>query len=339
MGAIHHKLSNHFRKIKAIHMKCKQITVRKNYIPVLIAITALFSCDGNGMKFDATGVFEADEVIISAEVGGKILSFYAEEGDTLSKGRTAAVIDATNLSLQKEQVEASINALKEKTNDVKPQIRLLEEQIRVQQSQLATLEKEKTRFENLVKEDAATPKQLDDIQAQLDVIRKQLNVTLQQMEVQRSQVGTQNRSILSEKEPLQKRVAQLEDQVSRSNVINPVGGTVLITYVHAGEVTGPGKPLYKIADLSQVLLRAYITGQQLPRVKLGQQVSVLVDDGAKTYKTYSGTITWISEKAEFTPKTIQTKEERANLVYAVKIKVPNDGYLKIGMYGEVLFKN
>jgi len=319
-------------------MKGKHIIAYKIYVPVLMTVALLFSCNGNDMKHDATGVFEADEIIVSAELGGKILSFYAEEGDTLSKGSTAAVIDATNLTLQKEQVEASINSLKEKTNDVEPQIRLLEEQVRVQQSQLATLEKEKSRFENLVKADAATPKQLDDIQAQLDVVRKQLNVTKQQMEVQRSQVGTQNRSVLSEKEPLQKRVAQLEDQVSRSNVINPVGGTVLITYVHAGEVTGAGKPLYKIADLSYVLLRAYITGQQLTQVKLGQQVSVLVDDGDKTYKTYSGTISWISDKAEFTPKTIQTKEERANLVYAVKIKVPNDGYLKIGMYGEVLFK-
>jgi HlyD family secretion protein len=338
MGAIHHKLSNHLRKIKAIHMKCKPITIRITYIPVLIAVAALFSCNRDVMKHDATGVFEADEVIVSAELGGKILSFYAEEGDTLSKGRTAAVIDATNLTLQKEQVEASMNALKEKTNDVQPQIRLLEEQIIVQQSQLATLEKEKVRFEKLVKADAATPKQLDDIEAQLDLVRKQVNVTHQQIAVQKSQVGTQNRSVLSEERPLQKRVAQLEDQVLRSNVINPVGGTVLITYVHAGEVTGAGKPLYKIADLSYVLLRAYITGQQLPQVKLGQQVSVLVDDGAKTYKTYSGTITWISDKAEFTPKTIQTKEERANLVYAMKIKVPNDGYLKIGMYGEVLFK-
>lgn len=310
----------------------------KKYIPVLMTIAALYSCNGNDMKHDATGVFEADEIIVSAELGGKILSFNAEEGDTLSSGSIAAVIDATNLNLQKEQVEASIKALREKTNDVEPQIRLLEEQILVQQSQLATLEKEKVRFEKLVKADAATPKQLDDIEAQLDLVRKQVNVTQRQIAVQRSQVGTQNRSVLSEEKPLQKRAAQLEDQVSRSNVINPVGGTVLITYVHAGEVTGPGKPLYKIADLSYVLLRAYITGQQLSQVKLGQQVSVLVDDGAKTYKTYSGTITWISEKAEFTPKTIQTKEERANLVYALKIKVPNDGYLKIGMYGEVLFK-
>jgi HlyD family secretion protein len=319
-------------------MKVKHIPMLIKYIPVLMAIAFLMSCNGNDMKHDATGVFEADEVIVSAEVGGKILAFYAEEGDTLSKGRTAAVIDATNLSLQKEQVEASIEALKEKTNDVQPQIRLLEEQIRVQQSQLSTLEKERARFENLVKADAATPKQLDDIQAQLDVIRKQINVSQRQIEVQRSQVGTQNRSVMSEKEPLQKRVAQLEDQLSRTNVINPAGGTVLTKYVHAGEVTGPGKPLYKIADLSYVLLRAYITGQQLTEIKLGQQVSVLVDEGAKKYKTYSGAITWISDKAEFTPKTIQTKEERANLVYAIKIKVSNDGYLKIGMYGEVLFK-
>ncbi|MGL6267796.1 MAG: HlyD family secretion protein [Chitinophagaceae bacterium] len=319
-------------------MKCKSISIRKTYIPVLIAVVALFSCNSNDMKHDATGVFEADEVIVSAEVGGKILSFFAQEGDTLSIGRNAAVIDATNLSLQKEQVEESIKALREKTNDVQPQIRLLEEQIHVQQSQLATLEKEKLRFEKLVKADAATPKQLDDIDAQLDLVRKQINVTQQQIAVQKSQVGTQNRSVLSEEKPLQKRAAQLEDQVLRSNVINPVGGTVLITYVHAGEVTGAGKPLYKIADLSSLFLRAYITGQQLLQVKPGQQVSVLVDDGVKTYKTYFGTITWISDKAEFTPKTIQTKEERANLVYAMKVRVPNDGYLKIGMYGEVLFK-
>jgi HlyD family secretion protein len=158
------------------------------------------------------------------------------------------------------------------------------------------------------------------------------------MDVQRNLVGTQNRSVLSEAQPLQKRVAQLEDQVRRGSVENPLSGTVLTTYVHQGELATPGKPLYKIADLSTLTLRAYISGEQLPQVRLGQQVQVRVDDGASSYKNYTGRIAWVSDKAEFTPKTIQTKEERANLVYATKILVKNDGYLKIGMYGEVIFQ-
>jgi HlyD family secretion protein len=158
------------------------------------------------------------------------------------------------------------------------------------------------------------------------------------MSVQRNNISTQNRSILSEGKPLEKRVAQLEDQLKRASIINPIAGTVTTKYAEAGEITSAGKALYKIADMSSMTLRAYITGTQLSQVKLGQSVKVLTDDGAKKYKEFPGTITWISEKAEFTPKTIQTKEERANLVYAVKIKVKNDGYLKIGMYGEVQFK-
>lgn len=303
-----------------------------------LLILAAPACRNNGLDADATGVFEADEVIVSAEVGGRILDFGIREGDTVSAGRTTAVIDATNLSLQKEQVVASIEALQEKTNTVQPQLRLLEEQEQVQRSQLATLQKERARFEKLVKADAATPKQLDDINAQIDVVEKQIAVTRQQMDVQRNLVGTQNRSVLSEAQPLQKRVAQLEDQVRRGKVENPISGTVLTTYVHQGEIATPGKPLYKIADLSTLTLRAYISGEQLPRVRLGQQVSVRVDDGASSYKHYTGKIAWVSDKAEFTPKTIQTKEERANLVYATKILVKNDGYLKIGMYGEVIFQ-
>ena len=257
----------------------------------------------------------------------------------LSKGIIAAVIDASNLELQKEQVEASINSLKEKTSDVAPQIKLLQEQITVQQAQLTSWEREKTRTENLIKEDAATPKQLDDINTQIDVLKKQIAVTTQQIKVQQNNTSTQNRSILSEQPPLQKRVAQIQDQLQRSNVINPINGTVLTKYAEAGEVTAAGKALYKIADLSTLKLRAYITGDQLSQVKLNQPVKVLIDNGAKDYKTYSGYISWISDKAEFTPKTIQTKDERANLVYAIKINVKNDGYLKIGMYGEVILNN
>jgi HlyD family secretion protein len=245
------------------------------------------------------------------------------------------IVDAKNISLQQEQVEASIKALNEKTANVEPQVELLQNQLAVQQSQLNNLLHEKTRIENLIKADAATGKQLDDMNAQIDVARKQLSVTQQQIAVQRNNISTQNRSILSEADPLKKRVAQLQDQVQRANIVNPISGTVITKYAEQGEVTAAGKALYKIADLSSLNLRAYITGIQLPQVKLGQTVKVLIDNGAKKYKEYSGSIIWIADKAEFTPKTIQTKEERANLVYAVKVKVKNDGFLKIGMYGEL----
>lgn len=164
-----------------------------------------------------------------------------------------------------------------------------------------------------------------------------MNVTQQQVNVQKNNVATQNRSILSEGKPLEKKVAQLNEQLQKTNITNPITGTVLTKYAEAGEVTSTGKALYKIANLSTLNLRAYITGDQLPQIKLGQQVTVLIDSGANHYRKLPGTITWISDKAEFTPKTIQTKEERANLVYAIKVKVNNDGYLKIGMYGEVKF--
>ena len=311
----------------------------KRILFLFAALNLMASCNTNKSTADGSGTFEADEVIVSSELNGRILQLNVHEGDTLSKGSIAAVIDASNLELQKEQVEASINSLKEKTSDVAPQIKLLQEQITVQQAQLTSWEREKTRTENLIKEDAATPKQLDDINTQIDVLKKQIDVTTQQIKVQMNNTSTQNRSILSEQPSLQKRVAQIRDQLQRSNVINPLNGTVLTKYAEAGEVTAAGKALYKIADLSTLKLRAYITGDQLSQVKLNQPVKVLIDNGAKDYKTYSGYISWISDKAEFTPKTIQTKDERANLVYAIKINVKNDGYLKIGMYGEVILNN
>ena len=292
-------------------------------------------CKGNGKNFDTSGTFEADETIVSSELSGKILSLNVEEGALLSKDSVIGTIDAANVSLQQEQVEASILALNEKTMDAGPQVQLLQNQLAVQQSQLNNLLHEKARVENLVKADAATGKQLDDINAQIDVARKQMNVTQQQIAVQKNAIATQNRSILSEADPLKKRVAQLKDQAGKANIINPVTGTIITKYAETGEVTAAGKALYKIADLSSLYLRAYITGTQLSQVKLNQSVKVLIDDGAKKYKEYPGTIIWISGKAEFTPKTIQTKEERANLVYAIKVKVANDGYIKIGMYGEV----
>lgn len=309
-----------------------------NKFAILSFLLSVAACNNHQVSSDASGTFEADEVVVSAELAGRLLSFIVEEGDSLAKGAVIGSIDAVNLELQKEQVAASIDALSQRTADVSPQVKLLEQQLTVQQSQLNTLQKERQRTENLLKQDAATGKQLDDINAQIDLISKQITVTHQQINVQRSNTGTQNRSILSEGAPLQKRVAQLEDQLKKASIQNPVPGTVLTSYAAAGEVVSAGKALYKIADLSQLYLRAYITSAMLSEVKIGQDVTVLIDQGKDDYKKYPGRITWISDKAEFTPKTIQTKEERANLVYALKIKVKNDGFLKIGMYGEVQFK-
>lgn len=301
-------------------------------------VLSISACKNGNNQFDASGTFETDEVIVSSELSGKILSLTAEEGQFLPKDTVVGLVDAANISLQKEQVEANIQALTEKTADVTPQVKLLENQLAVQQSQLNNLLHEQERIQNLLKQDAATGKQLDDINAQVDVARKNLAVTQQQISVQKNNVATQNRSILSEGKPLQKRVAQLQDQLSRANIVNPVSGTVITKYAEEGEFTTTGKALYKVADLSNMTLRAYVTGAQLSQIKLGQAVKVMVDDGNKKYRELGGTITWIADKAEFTPKTIQTKEERANLVYAIKVKVKNDGYLKIGMYGEVNFK-
>lgn len=312
--------------------------MKKFIIPCFLFVL-IQSCGIKNESYDASGSFEADETIVSSELGGQLIQFNVDEGDSLTQGQIVGAIDSTNLALQKAQVKATIQSLSEKTNNVQPQVELLQNQLAVQQSQLKNLLHEKDRIERLIQADAATGKQLDDINSQIDVTRKQMAVTQQQINVQKTNTATQNRSILSEAGPLQKQVAQVEENISKTKIINPINGTVITKYAEQGEITSPGKALYKIADLSTLNLRAYVTGAQLSQIKLGQQVNVLVDDGAKNYRSYTGTITWISDKAEFTPKTIQTKEERANLVYAVKIKVKNDGYLKIGMYGEVQLQN
>lgn len=302
----------------------------------LIFLLFLFPyCSSKKNTIDASGNFEADEVIVSSELNGQLLSFPVEEGDSLTQGQVVGNIEAVRIQLQKEQVEASIQSLVQKTYDVSPQVRLLQDQLKVQQAQMDNLLHERERLQRLIKADAATGKQLDDLNAQIDVANQQMKVTRQQIAVQQNNTATQNRSILSEGKPLQKQAAQLDDQLSKSKIVNPVSGIVLTKYAEQGEITAAGKALYKIADLSEMTLRAYITGTQLSQVKLKQPVTVLVDDGKENYRSYPGVITWISDKAEFTPKTIQTKEERANLVYAIKVKVHNDGYLKIGMYGEV----
>ena len=309
----------------------------RTFATISFLFAVLSSCNWNKQQSDASGTFEADEVVVSSEVGGKILTFSVEEGSQLAKDSIVGIIDSVPLLLQKAQVEATIHSLQLKTLDVHPQVKLLEEQIAAQQIQLANLISERDRTVRLIKADAATTKQLDDYNNQIDLLRKQIDVNRQQIKVEQTSVGTQNSSIMSESSPLHKNVAQIEDQVKRAYIKNPTNGTVLTKYAMAGEYTTTGKALYKIADLSVITLRVYITGNQLAQVKLDQPVTVLVDSGDSQYRHYPGVITWISDKSEFTPKTIQTRDERANLVYAVKIHVKNDGYLKIGMYGEVKF--
>lgn len=304
---------------------------------IILSAFALLSACKPKEDFDASGNFEADEVIVSAQQNGELISYSVQEGDRLKAGTQVGQIDVTMAELQKQQAEASIEALQQKTSNTHEQDLLVKKQLAVQEAQLDQQLHERTRTANLVKSDAATRKQLDDMDAAIVQLKKQIAVTRQQLSVNTSNNSTQNRRILSEKAPLEKTAAQFQEQIDKGTVINPVSGTVLVSYALRGEMQTIGKPLYKIADISTLDLRAYITGTQLPQVKLGQKVKVRIDQGEKGFKEYPGTITWISDKSEFSPKTIQTKDERANLVYAIKIRVKNDGYLKIGMYGETVF--
>lgn len=283
----------------------------------------LASCNNGKNNFDASGAFETDEIIISSEATGLIEQFDVKEGQPLQAGQMIGYIDSTQLYLKKKQLEAQIKAVLSGRPDIPAQIAALQEQLK-------TAEREQQRYINLRKEGAGTQKQMDDINAQVEVLKKQIAAQL-------SSFGVSERIIIEQTAPIKVQMEQVNDQLAKCRIINPVSGTVLTKYAEEKEVAAPGKPLYKIADLSFLFLRAYITGSQLSQIKLNQKIKVLTDDGADKYKEHEGTISWISDKAEFTPKTIQTKEERANLVYAVKIKVPNDGSLKIGMYGEVKF--
>ena len=304
---------------------------------ILLSIVFFTACNNHKLVTDASGVFESDEVIVSAEQNGKILSFPIQEGDTLARYAVIGQIDMSNTILQKQQVQASIAALKDKTTNPHPQIELVKRQLAVQESQLAQQLRERTRTENLLKADAATQKQLDDINSMIDQLQKQIEVSKQQIALDNSNISTQNRTIYSEQAPLEKTAAQIQDNIDKGRIVNPIRGTVLTKYALPGEMTTMGKALYKIANLDTVTLRAYVTGSQLTQVKLGQAVKVYSDQGKDQYREYPGQVYWVSDKSEFTPKTIQTRDERANLVYAVKIRVKNDGLLKLGMYGEVKF--
>lgn len=310
----------------------------KYLIVSLSAVLLLSACTNAKEKFDAQGVFESNEIMVSAEQSGKLQNFAIQEGDSVQANQLVATIDSANLTLQKAQLIASKAALSQKLTDINPQIALLNKQMEVQLTQENNILLERSRVENLLKNDAATKKQLDDINFQLATIEKQILVTKQQLNVQVNNIGTQNRAIMSEASPIQKKIDQVQDLINKTNVLNPIKGIVLTTYVNAGEMVAAGKPLYKVANLDYLTLRIYITGDQLSKIAIGNPIKVLVDKDKNEYEHLQGKVIAIASKAEFTPKTIQTKDERANLVYAVKVQVKNNGLLKIGMYGEVQFQ-
>ena len=284
-------------------------------LPLLAA-----ACGRNG-DFDATGTFEATEVVVSAEAAGRILRFDAEEGDRLEAGRQVGAIDTVQLYLQKLQLERQRASVVSNRPDIAKQVASLREQIAKQQT-------ERRRVENLLRDGAATTKQLDDIDAQIKMLDGQL-------EAQLSTLRNNAASIDENSSSIELQIARIEDQLAKCRIASPVAGTVLAKYSEAGELASVGRPLMKVADLDRIYLRAYFTSDQLAALKLGQEVTVTADFGGDSRIDYPGRIVWIASESEFTPKTIQTRDSRADLVYAVKIAVENDGRLKIGLYGEV----
>ncbi|HEY8512958.1 MAG TPA: HlyD family efflux transporter periplasmic adaptor subunit [Cyclobacteriaceae bacterium] len=285
-------------------------------IGLIAAILLLTSCSNDNGKADGYGNFEATEITVSAEGTGKLMSFNLEEGDRLTDGQVIGYIDTIQLSLKKAQLQASRQKILASSSSVLSQIGVYREQER-------TLTVERDRILRLMKDSAATQRQLDDVEGRLSVLQRQI-----------ASVRAQNASVLSELESLEAQLAQLDDQIKKCIIRNPQAGTVLIKYAEPGEVTAFGKPLYRIGKLDEMILRVYVSETQLPSLTISKEVDVRIDD-AESMRTLPGTITWISSSAEFTPKVIQTKEERVNLVYAVKVSVKNDGALKIGMPGEM----
>lgn len=287
---------------------------------IIASVTLFVSCTSKP-DYDATGIFEATTVTLSSETTGKILSISAEEGDSVTAGENLAIVDTTALSLQRLQIMTEQKATESSSPDISTQVASL-------RTQIAHWQNETARQERLFADGATTKKQLDDARTQLSTLRDQLSAQL-------STLGKNRTSISDNAVALQYRREQVEDQISRSRIMSPITGTVLIKYAEPGEFATPGKPLLKLADLNNIYLRSYFTASQLADLKIGQQVTVVADFGGDEKYDYPGTVTWIAEESEFTPKSIQTNDTRANLVYAVKIAVKNDGRLKLGQYGEV----
>ena len=286
---------------------------------LILAPIVLFSCSNNENESDAYGNFEATETTISSEANGKLLAFNITEGQKIEEGQKIGLVDTLNLSLKKEQLMAQREVISTKVASVLSQIE-------IQKQRKENLLKDKLRIEKMLKDEAATQKQLDDINGAIEVIDK--NIT---------SIKTQNSGILNELKAFEKQIQQIELAISKCYLTNPISGTVLVKLAEKFEIVNMGKPLYQIADLSMMELRVYVSGSQLAEIKLGQKVDVFVDKTKTENRKFDGMVTWISPNAEFTPKVIQTKEERVNMVYAVKVKVKNDGTLKIGMPGEVVF--
>lgn len=293
-------------------------------VAIVMGGIMLSSCGKEEAKYDAAGSFEAVETVISSEATGRILSLSIEEGDELKAGDVIGYVDSIGVNLMKQQMHAQTQAILSNKPDISKQVAIFEQQ-------LQNLENEKARITRLVAAEAATKKMLDEVNYQIDVLKKQIEATNSTLE------RTTN-SITMQTTPINVQIKQIQNQLSKYTLINPIDGVVLTKYAEVNEVTTVGKPLYKIANLSEMKLKAYVSANQLSEMKLGQQVKVRIYNSEESYKEYSGVIEKIANQAEFTPKTIQTKNERQNLVYAIKINVKNDGYLKIGMYGEVYFK-
>lgn len=293
----------------------------KKYSFAAIAAAAMLASCGNSNNYDATGIFEATTVTVSSETSGKILSLPAVEGDSVSEGQLIALVDTTILSLQQSQLMSQQAATSTQAPDIAAQAAAL-------RSQIAHAQTEVDRQTRLLADGATTQKNFDDATAQLRTLRAQLDGLL-------SQLGKSSNSIGDNVLALQYQTEQIAEQIAKSMVKSPLTGTVLTKFAEEGEFATPGRPLYKIANLNAIYLRSYFTANQLANVNIGQKVTIIADFGGDEQYEYPGTVTWIAEESEFTPKSIQTRDSRANLVYAVKIAVENDGRLKLGQYGEV----
>lgn len=289
--------------------------MKKTSVLLLVAI-GLISCSKNREKADGYGNFEAIEITVSSEANGKIKFLNVEEGATIEPQAQVGLVDTLQLYLSKQQLIASKNTVSSKSATVLSQKNVLMEQLKATQI-------ENNRIRNMYAENAATKRQVDEIEGKIKVIQEQIKG-----------VGTQNAPIIGDLKSIDIQIEKINDQIQKSKIINPIKGTVLTKYAEPDEITAFGKPLYKIANISEMTLRIFVSEMQLPQLKIGQEVSVKID-GLKEMKSYKGTISWIAAQAEFTPKIIQTKEERVNLVYAIKVKVKNDGSLKIGMPAEM----
>ncbi|MBR1665536.1 MAG: HlyD family efflux transporter periplasmic adaptor subunit [Bacteroidaceae bacterium] len=295
----------------------------KRIIALASAALIMGACSDKEKEYDATGTFEATETTVFAEQSGTLLTFDINEGDNIAPGQELGMVDTTQLWLKIQQ----LGATKEVYQSQKPDV---EKQIAATRQQLAKAKTEQQRYQELVADGAAPRKMLDDATSQVQVLQRQLDAQV-------SALHTQMATLNSQQAATDVQVSQLQDQLRKCHVVAPIGGTVLEKYVERGEFVAVGKPLLKVADTDNLFLRAYVTSAQLQHIKLGQQVKVFADYGNGQKKEYEGTITWISSRSEFTPKTILTDDERANLVYAVKVAIKNDGYAKIGMYGEAKF--